>query len=95
MGFVPLHQLHQSVLKGALLNCEVEVSGQVIGFVSSLITDKYDRLIGIEVNLYHGHSSLIVPIPHSWIKGYEQESERIQLNIPPNLQRNFITPNDK
>lgn len=84
MEITPLNQLEPSVRERLLLRCNVETSGEVLGKVSSLITDKYNKLIGLEFNSNHGDSSFVIPIPSDWIEGVDKSRKVIQINVPLN-----------
>jgi ribosomal 30S subunit maturation factor RimM len=93
MDVTPLHRLESEEIEKILLSCSVEVSGELIGHVSDLISDKYKRILGIEVRLESGNSSFIVPIPHNWIESLDLNTRKIQVSIPSDMQTNILARN--
>lgn len=84
MEITPLSQLDPHVMENLLLRCVVESCGETLGKVSSLITDKYNRLIGLEVDSNQGDSSFIIPIPNDWIEGVDEKRKIIRIGVPIN-----------
>jgi len=93
MDIIPLHRLESEEIKKIILSCTVEVSDEIIGHVSDLISDKYKRILGIEVCLESGSSSFIVPIPHNWIESLDLNTRKIQISIPYDMQSDILTNN--
>ena len=93
MDVTPLHRLESEEIEKILLSCSVEVSGEIIGHVSDLISDKYKRILGIEMSLESGNSTFIVPIPHNWIESLDLNTRKIQVNIPFDLKADTLAHN--
>lgn len=82
MGLTNLGDLARQRKINMLLECEVEVDGKAVGKVGRLLTDKYERLSGIEIIHAEGSTGVPQTIPYEWINGVDQERKVIIVHIP-------------
>ncbi|NQS99033.1 MAG: hypothetical protein HQ591_11305 [candidate division Zixibacteria bacterium] len=73
MAVTTLGDLARRRMMNILLECEVEVDEKSIGKVSRLISDKYERLSGIEITPKDSSYGAIMTIPYEWITGVDEE----------------------
>jgi hypothetical protein len=67
---------------GLLLECEVEADGKLIGKVTHLLKDKYERIEGIEIALHEKHEKAHTTIPYAWIVGIDEARKVVIIHNP-------------
>lgn len=82
MAIITLGDLARRRKMNILLECEVEVDKKAVGKVSRLLTDKYERLSGIEIKPEDSSYGATLTIPYGWISGVDEERRVVIARIP-------------
>ncbi len=81
MALTSMGDLARKHKMNLLLECEVRTDDKVLGKVVKLISDKYERVSGIEVEQAGEAEGSIIVIPYEWIRGVDEEQKVVFTDI--------------
>ena len=80
MAIISMGELARRRNMKFLFECQVEVEQKIIGKVSHLITDKYERVSGIEVEPLDKGKPIV--IAYEWVSGIDEERKVVLAKVP-------------